>query len=221
MRRLAFLLFGLVPLVGCVRGPVLYPDDLALGSGGSPTRRVIVGEFYQTSLPDRVNVSLKDAELSGKSRYQNVTDIMAAQISQAGVSSQAIPGFKASQLKEGEVLLRGVLARRGREGKHKWANVAVPVATAVVLNLVGGVLPITLPFTFTCRYEYLVEITDREGRVLASQVGEIFADYRSVWVTAALGKCGAASQKTYAKLREHLADNIAELLVSTNPMPVP
>jgi hypothetical protein len=213
----------LLALSACVRGPELYPDTLSLPAGAPAVRRVFVSGFYQLAAPRAVDVAVERMPESPRvAKKVDVAEEMAARLSAAGLPSEARADLLPGELKSGEVLLRGVLAKRGREGGVGWIFAAVPtVATAWLFYALAKIMPVTTPYTFDCRYEYYVEIVGPGGRVVLAKRGEITAEYSTTIPTAKLGKCQAPSPRAFSRLKAAVVADLADYLAPVEPSSAP
>jgi hypothetical protein len=211
----------LVALCSCIRGPELYPDHLSIFEDAPPAvQRVVFTDFYQLSAPKSVKSSVETMPNDPKAnKIIDISAEMAERLSLEGVSSEAKEGFSPMELLPGDVLIRGVLAKRNQGSRAGRAfSIASTVAIGGFLFLLFQALPVTNIYTIDCKYNYFVEVVGPKGKVLLHKEGEILAEYTTRLITTKNGKCQAPNQKTMERIKTNLSQDLAEFLL-TNQQP--
>ncbi len=208
MRLKTIVMFLLCVYIGfsCAIGPN-YSPELSLENSGlnMHDKTVVVSKFYKAQTELSYLGDLDISRILESAKLFDISYNMANRLNSEGIEAYSMKDAPANTLKEGEVMLSGVIITRSIPMEENF-----PFPGMLILLLVGNVLPSPAAYDSGVYLTYQYELIDSTGRILfhsPEKSSRVY--YKDYYIWGRLFNY----QKYEKKIRENLQNQIYDLIV--------
>jgi hypothetical protein len=191
--------------MSCAFNRTVRPSStLAALPGPVPLRPVVSGFTSERPTVAAATASEALALPIGEDASGILLDTLRSQ----GVAGRAVALPHVAALEPGEVLLRGSI-----RGVSTETPLGMSFISFMSFMTFGGLLPYPAPFTYTCRYEYAVEVVDAEAHLVFQRLGTFDVQYSTLYFGTP--GCRDDEAKNRAAALSHIATLVAPVFQSS------